>query len=382
MAAQPVTVKGAGKGAAPGGPAPAVAQGPAALPAAPAQNAPAALAAAGAQGQAPPLVGAVAQGNAAAFLVDDDDQFLADPADVRFVVKDIKGDRAYAKWMSGKRRDDIFYKMFAREEGLLPTVWAEGAQKVKVVGKTYMEKRMTNVYPHMTVQMFAEAKITKEKVSDLFYWLNDCSSETCLPDDDYVKSEPKFEANMVARKHFKLPDNFPITAVDLKELANFVGIHGNVILGPNQQYNLNANQIMLSAPYKADPAGNPTATIPIPVNQMRNDTQLLLNNQPNVAVQSTLAGFNFKAITILKAAHPNTAAVQGMKDEPIQSFEPDGVSIPETMQYRFPTADEVKLKRKKVAESRAKDKAASAPVTPGAANAGNAKRLRRKTGAS
>jgi hypothetical protein len=296
--------------------------------------------------------------------IEEDVDFIADPSDVRYVTNDIKGGRSYAKWMAGKCRDNVFFTMYLREEKLLPSIWADGAPRCRSVGETYMEERISKAYPWIAKAMWAEAKIPKEKISKLFYWLGDCNEETILPDDDYVKSEAIFEENMETRMGTKLrSDAWPATPEDLKLLCDFETLYGNIMLGPSPAYGLAANQFMLTTPVPVPmgPAGVIKGTLPVAVADLKDDVTLTNNHLPNVTIASKRGGFVYQPVSLLKLLQGGDVAVARLPEQPLVTFQANG-EIPENMKYRFPTADQIREKRKRVVEARAKAKAAAAPV--------------------
>ena len=66
-------------------------------------------------------------------------------------------------------------------------------------------------------------------------------------------------------------------------------------------------------------------------------------------------------VSLLKLTEGADVAVARLPEQPLVTFKANG-EIPENMKYRFPTAEQIRDKRKRVQEARAKAKAAAAPV--------------------
>jgi hypothetical protein len=102
----------------------------------------------------------------------------------------------------------------------------------------------------------------------------------------------------------------------------------------------------------------------------------------SVSIKSKQGSFDFGCITLLKNQNPNDAVIQRMAHELPETMEPDGVTIPANMLYRFPTQEEIRNKRKRDNEARAQAKVAAAanlfapPVMNNAARGGAARRKR------
>ena len=134
------------------------------------------------------------------------------------------------------------------------------------------------------------------------------------------------------------------------------------MLGPSPTYGLAANQFMLTTPVPipTQQAGV-EGTLPVAVADLKDDVTLTGSHLPNVTISSKRGGFVYQPVSLLKLTQGADAQVARLNEQPLVSFKADG-EIPENTRYRFPTAEQIRGKRKRVQEARAKAEAAAAPV--------------------
>ena len=216
-------------------------------------------------------------------------------------------------------------------------MWPDEALALNWLSQGYMERRISAVYPWITEAMFDEAHLSPDAVCRIFYWLNDAGKNTILPDKYIAVSTTKFEHNMRMRAHLKLGHGpFPKGA-NLRDLAGFQNVYGNIMLGPHSRLGLAKNQFILTVPFPHDDlrTNYPIGTLPFSAADTPWDLKVVDNHLPTVCIESKSRGFAFSAFMMLKEQYPQNQIVQELRMTELKSFEHDGESIPASLQRRF-----------------------------------------------